>query len=290
MRFSIIANPRKPDLTTLVTDILDWLEKGGHSVSVQREVADAATLSERGVSGVSDEEITRDCDVVIAVGGDGTILAAARIVGEAEVPIFGVNLGRLGFLASTGREDLFGRLEQVASGDYHTDRRIAIEAAIKGENGEREVTALNDIVVSKGRSGRLFRINAHIEGEFLNTYTADGLIIASPTGSTAYSLAAGGPVVLPSLEVFVVTPICPHSLTVRPMVIPSSTTVKLTFDDVQEELLLTGDGQTEVSLSPDAAVEIRRTPYTVRLVTWPGANFYNVLREKLEWGRDTHSS
>ena len=289
MRFAIIANPRKAGLTGVLRDVLNWLESEGHSVVVQDSVAASAVPSDRGVSSFSDEELPPDCDMVIAVGGDGTILAAARIVGEAEVPIFGVNLGRLGFLAATGQEELYRRLQQLVGGDYATDARVCIEATVQGDGQARRLIALNDIVVSKGRSSRLLRIHAHVEGDFLTTYTADGLIVASPTGSTAYSLAAGGPIVLPSLDVFLITPISPHSLTVRPMVIPSAHTVKLTFDEDQEQILLSGDGQTDIPVNPSATVEIRRAPFRARLVTWPDATFYSVLRAKLEWGRDSRN-
>ena len=228
-----------------------------------------------------------ELDALLTFGGDGTLLRGARLLGERETPILGVNLGRVGFLTTATRDTLAFALDALVAGRYTVERRQALQAAIADHDGNRRSVqvAVNEVAVHKGGVARVVRVNVYIQGENVGPYSADGLIVATPTGSTAYSLSAGGPIVVPGVEAMVVTPICAHTLAVRPLVVPA--TYRVTIEPMAggaEDLLVSFDGQTGTTLSPGESVDVRRADHRVLLVRVGDDGFISRMRRKLHWG------
>lgn len=256
-------------------------------------------LAERGVAVVPDEDAGRwteapsapradlggKVDAVVVLGGDGTLLAVARALGERAVPILGVNLGTLGFLAEIAQDELFPTLEDVIAGRYREEARMRLEVRVERDGASRgRYLALNDAVVSTQVS-RIVELDTRADGVDVATYHADGLIVATPTGSTAYSLSAGGPLVLPALEAIVITPICPHTLTQRPLVLPASCRVEVRVRDARgPEARLTVDGQVGCEIGEADRLVVCRSPHSVPLLVAPDRNRFEVMRAKLRWG------
>lgn len=224
--------------------------------------------------------------VALSLGGDGTLLRTARFLDGAAVPILGVNLGRLGFLTSCSASDLKPALAAVAAGNYDVDERMALRAEASHADGtpREEWQALNDIVMHKGGFARMLTVRVAVDDEVLGAYNCDGIVVASPTGSTAYSLSAGGPLVTPSLDSIILTPISAHALAIRPIVLPPSMTITLESIDGPEEVLITVDGQAGTQLGSGDRLTVRRAPRPVRIVRFPGNSFFDRLRVKLGWG------
>ena len=227
------------------------------------------------------KELGRCCDMVVAFGGDGTILAAAQAVGESGIPILGVNLGGLGFLAEILFDELFPCFEEILAGKYQIIERMVLRVEVKKNKPPQIFHALNDAVVEKGGFSRMVEVVVSIDGNFFNTYNCDGVIISTPTGSTAYSLSAGGPIVVPTMEAMIVTPICPHTLSARPVIIPDSSVIQTTVSVQEGPVVLNIDGQLGCKLYPQNTIEIRKADYSVRWVASPHKSFYDVLRKKL---------
>ena len=237
---------------------------------------------------VPDAESLREplgIDALITLGGDGTMLRGARFVGERPIPILGVNLGRLGFLTACGggADELETALDRYVAGDYVVQRRMAI-AGHTSRNESDQWRALNDIVLHKGGFARVVHLEVSVNGELIGEYAADGLIISTPTGSTAYSLSAGGPVVVPTVESIVITPISPHTLAVRPVVLPPSAEIEVRANDGPEELLVTVDGQVGATFTSDDALRVRRAERPVLVVHFRDSTFFSRMRRKLGWG------
>jgi NAD+ kinase len=224
--------------------------------------------------------------VALSLGGDGTLLRTARFLDGAAVPILGVNLGRLGFLTSCSASELQTALAAVVAGDYDVDERMALRAEATHREGapREEWQALNDIVMHKGGFARMLSVRVAVDGEVLGAYNCDGIVVASPTGSTAYSLSAGGPLVTPSLDSIILTPISAHALAIRPIVLPPTVTVTLESLDGPDEVLITVDGQAGTQLASGDTLTVRRAPRPVRIVRFPGNSFFDRLRVKLGWG------
>ncbi len=222
-------------------------------------------------------------DALITLGGDGTMLRGARFVGERPIPIMGINLGRLGFLTACSEDDLELALERYIAGDYVVQRRMALTGQTSRSESERW-RALNDIVLHKGGFARVVHLQVWVNGELIGAYAADGLIISTPTGSTAYSLSAGGPVVVPTVESIVITPISPHTLGVRPVVLPPSAEVEVRANDGPEELLVTVDGQVGTTFTSDDTLLARRADRPVLVVNFRDSTFFSRMRRKLGWG------
>lgn len=218
------------------------------------------------------------------LGGDGTFLGAVRWIGDREIPLLGVKFGDLGFLAEIAEENLFEAAERVLKGDYKISRRMRLEVQVtrKGKSLVRE-TVLNDIVINRGALARLANIVTHINGHYLTTFRADGLIIASPTGSTAYSLAAGGPVVHPKVPGLIITPICPFTLTNRPLIVPDDVEVTLRLDKGSSDIVLTLDGQTGLNITDHDVITVRRSAHPLHLILLPDRHYFDVLKAKLRW-------
>jgi NAD+ kinase len=225
-------------------------------------------------------------DGLVTLGGDGTLLRGARFLDGRDIPLLGVNLGRLGFLTSCQSEDFEAALRNLASGDFVAQPRMALSARVIDQAGQarKQWRALNDFVLHKGGFARVVRLNVFVDDESIGTYAADGIVISTPTGSTAYSLSAGGPVVVPTLESIVLTPISPHTLAIRSLVIPADAEVTVEANESPTELLVTVDGQVGTSFVKGEKLKIRRADSPVRIVRFPGATFFERMRVKLGWG------
>jgi NAD+ kinase len=223
-------------------------------------------------------------DALLTLGGDGTLLRGARWLGEHQVPVMGVNLGRLGFLTACGPEDLEGALRRFVAGDYAADQRMVLEISTLGDRDERRWYALNDVVVHKGGKARVLRLTVDVDGEEIAALAADGLVIATPTGSTAYSLSAGGPIVVPSHDSILLTPISPHTLAIRPMVVAPGATVTVRVEDEDRDSLVAVDGQIGTMLGDTDGLTVRRAARSVRLVRFSEETFFSRMRRKLGWG------
>ena len=286
MVVGITGNIKKSMVRDVVPGLVEWCRQRGVPFALTSDLADTLRLSGENLRVVEKEALGRSCDLVLAFGGDGTILSTARSVGRFGIPILGVNLGGLGFLAEVVIEELYPCLEDILNNNYDVIERMVLEAQVLDRSGEDRFYSLNDIVVDKGGFSRVVRIETYIDNTFLNTYVADGLIIATPTGSTAYSLSAGGPIVVPTMRAMIVTPICPHSLGARPVVIPENSVVKIVARSEHQTLSLSADGQVGCHLKSDEAVEIRKADYQVKWVASRRKSFYEVLSKKLNWGED----
>lgn len=261
--------------------VVAWLD--GHGYAAVAEPGDAADL---GVAAAGKARMFEDSLAIVVLGGDGTFLATARLSGDRPVPIVGVNLGTLGFLAEITTEELPAVLEATLAGRAPLAERRMLRAVLRRPGGEQiALQALNDVVLSRGALGRVVDIEARIDGEELASFKGDGVIVATPTGSTAYALSSGGPIVHPSVRVLVLAPICPHTLSVRPLVIDDESTIELRLRSRGEELFLSVDGQTPVAVGRDDVVEVARSPHTALLVRSTRLGFYDLLRSKLGWAR-----
>ena len=226
-------------------------------------------------------------DLAISLGGDGTILKSSRLLAKAKIPVLGVNMGSMGFLAETNPEEFYSFFENVLKGNFEIEKRMMIEVKIHSKNKVIKEYALNECMIHSGNSGRVIKVSANVNGEFLADYTGDGLIVSTPTGSTAYSLAASGPIVYPNLSVFVVTPICPHMLAQRPMIIPTNKTVvtlKASSKNKTDKPLVAIDGQSDYFLSDGGYVDVSVSKEPLFLILNPQRKYFEILRAKLKWG------
>jgi NAD+ kinase len=259
-----------------------WLQRRGKKVFMDNETA--ASLAVRGYDRAALPALV---DMLIVLGGDGTLLSAARYVADTHrgVPIFGVNLGSLGFMAEVSLEELYSNLEKAMAGQLAAEERIMLSASVIRNNKRlARYRVLNDAVINKGALARMMELKITVNGGLLTTLRADGLIVSTPTGSTAYSLAAGGPIVHPTIPCFVVTPICPHTLSNRPIALPDHVVVTVCLTSQSEEVTLTLDGQIGFPLAPLDIVEIKKSRFKMKMIKHPAKSYYEILRTKLKWG------
>lgn len=284
MNIGVVGNPRYPDLPAILRLLADLAPTRGITLFTDEGIKGHWPKAPAPIQGAT-------LSALITLGGDGTLLRGARLLDGKETPILGVNLGRVGFLTSAARDSFAGAIDALATGRYAIERRQALRAVIQGADGsERSLThALNDVVVHKGGVARVVRLRVLIGDEEVGPYSADGIVVATPTGSTAYSLSAGGPIVVPGVEALVVTPICAHTLAVRPLVIPSSSEV--TIEPIApwaDDLLVSFDGQVGTTLITGDKVRVRRADHRVLLVRLEGDSFFELMRDKLHWGDLQH--
>src|ERR1700690_1223455 len=278
----IIGKPIKDVVCSVVPPLIEWLRKRNVEVFIDSETQ--ACIDPNGLS-YSREALADKINLLIVLGGDGTLLSGARAMRGKQVPILAVNLGGLGFLTSVTQEEMYPLLEQVLAGQYRTSERMMLDAEIlrSGKVVEKE-TALNDAVANKAERARMLDFDVYVEGNHVGRYRADGLIVATPTGSTAYSLAAGGPILHPALDSFVITPICPHMLTNRPLVISGAARIEIDFAAAADPAYLTLDGQVGFQLEPMDRVAITTSKSKVLLTRPPNKSYFEILRSKLRWG------
>ena len=286
MKLAIIANPRKYSVKEPFARALDWADDNGVTVLFSEELQSLYEQGEEHPSGRavnSEKEAIDEADIIVAIGGDGTMLYTARLMKNISKPILGVNSGRLGFMAYTQKTNLVKALECLKSGNYRLDKRFMLEAEDRNGNIYH---ALNEFLFSKKDSTSMITVEAEYNDMFINKYWADGLIIASPTGSTAYNLSSNGPIVMPNTNVMVLNPINPHTLTTRPLVLPSDKSLKITVKEQQHEVLFSYDGEIYEIQDYPFEVEICRSNFTIDLVELPDQSYFETLRNKLMWGMD----
>lgn len=279
MRLGVIGHQGYDELPEILRTLFSLAPTLGIEAFLEQGLHDVAGKGAR-------LEESAQLDGLVTLGGDGTLLRGARFLDGRDIPILGVNLGRLGFLTSCQSEDFEAALRNLASGDYVAQPRMALSARVIDQAGQprKQWRALNDFVLHKGGFARVVRLNVFVDDESIGTYAADGIVISTPTGSTAYSLSAGGPVVVPTLESIVLTPISPHTLAIRSLVIPADAEVTVEANESPTELLVTVDGQVGTSFVKGEKLKIRKADSPVRIVRFPGATFFERMRVKLGWG------
>ncbi len=271
-----------PEALKAAKKLREWLESRGKRVFIDQETAVLLKMQ-----GFDRTEIPALVEMIIVLGGDGTLLSAARHVADAhtDVPIFGVNLGTMGFMAEVSLDELYDNLEKAIAGRLGTEERMMLSASvIRAGRRVAQYRVLNDAVINKGALARMMELKISVNDSLVTTLRADGLIVATPTGSTAYSLSAGGPIIHPTIHCFVVTPICPHTLSNRPIALPDTVTVEVCLTSLSEDVSLTLDGQIGFPLLPNDIIEIKKSRYRMKLIKHPVKSYFEILRTKLKWG------
>ncbi len=281
-RIGIITKTTSPHADRVMEELVPWLTRRGLEVNIQENYS--RLEGDRSRSSPL-ESVADDVDLVLVLGGDGTLLAAARLLEQIDIPILGINLGSMGFLTEVSLEDIYVNLEKVIVDDFFVEERMRLKAGlIRGEDLIAEFMVLNDVVINKGALARIIDMETVVDGESVTTFNADGLIISTPTGSTAYSLAAGGPIVEPNLDIIIISPICPHTLTNRPLVVSGGSEVEVVLTSDSGRVYLTLDGQEGLSLEEGDRIRIKASERRVKLVRTGHKSFFEVLRTKLHWG------
>lgn len=289
MKFGIAGNLTKEGLPAVVESLINRFETNGvpyvvHDDLARRVQKSLKHLRIRRSALVSEKKLASSCDMIISLGGDGTILMTARLAGAKGTPILGINLGKLGFLAEVSLGELDECISEILDKKYRVQDRMMLDARVAGL--KQSFVALNDIVVDKFGSSRVIDFDTFVNDEYLATFTGDGIILSTPTGSTAYALANGGPIVTPTNHLIVISPICPHTLTARPVIVPENSRIDIRINRAAEKIHITADGQVEELVSAPVTISVKRSEYTAKLVKRLNTNYYQVLREKLHWGRD----
>lgn len=279
-KIGIVANIRKEKAREYTLSLYDWLRQRGCDVLLEKGIAEEIGAGQEAES----RAITGDVDLIIVLGGDGTILRTARFLSGLAIPIVGINLGGLGYLAEVNLNEMFSALEIILKGDFERDRRMMLDAIV-GESAEEETvhTVLNDVVLNRAHLSRIVELETYVDGHYLTTYKADGLIIATPTGSTAYSLSAGGPIVYPRQSVIMINPICPHSLTNRAVILPAEVCIKVILRTKDQGAILTMDGQVSLPLKSGDTLRVTKSEHVTTLVSSPYHDYLEILRSKLGW-------
>ncbi|MEO7146068.1 MAG: NAD(+)/NADH kinase [Bryobacteraceae bacterium] len=276
----IISKPDVERAKAIVPALLEWLQARGIGARY-----DDQTAAYIGRAGLAREQVPEGTEMVIVLGGDGTLLSAARAIGSRDTPLFAVNLGGLGFLTAITVEEIFPDLERALDGQHRVTRRSTLTCELwRGDEKIGMYEALNDAVLAKAQIARMIDLETHIDGHYVSTFRADGLIVATPTGSTAYSLSAGGPIVLPHVACLCLTPVCPHTLTYRPVIVPATSIIEVRCLSEDATAYLTIDGQVGEVLRQRDRIVCRSSPHTISLIRPPKLLFFDVLREKLKWG------
>lgn len=293
MKLGILANTTKPALRETLSDLLQYLRQKKLQVIFPGDLAEwcRSRLDEtltRDVEVTSEFEFPLRSDIVIALGGDGTMLSSARRIGSNAKPILGINLGKLGFLAEVSIDETHQCIDDIIDGNYHVEERMALEAKCTTDNAL--FYAVNEIVIDKGALPRVIELETFVDEDFMVTYSADGIILNTPTGSTAYSLASGGPIINPQCNVITINPIAPHTLSARPVIVPDSSQIKVRVNADGKFTHITADGQLEKFYATPAEFIIRKADYTIKLIKRKHRTYYELLRTKLQWGRDIRLS
>jgi NAD+ kinase len=287
-RIGIVLKPHQPQALKTICDLTLWLGQRGIELAGGPEIERERIAHETGctVAEVESDDLAAAVDLVLVLGGDGTMIATARMIGDEEVPVLGVNYGSLGYLTEFRIEELYDALEMILEDNYRLDKRVMLSVELfRGPDLVTRNRVLNDVVINKSALARIIEIEAYLNKQFVSSFRADGLIVSSPTGSTAYNLSAGGPIIFPSMNAVVITPICPFTLSNRPLVVPDDAVIELLMKTDQEDVSLTLDGQVGFPLKVDDRVVIRKSRTTFNLIQPSNRNYFDVLRDKLRWGR-----
>lgn len=278
----VMSKPRPDEIRGVLAELLDWLRARELHVVFDEETARSLNQPD----GLLRHEFPATLDLLLVLGGDGTLLSAARALAGADVPVLAVNLGSLGFLTPVSLDQMYSMLERTLCTPQEEERRRMLEVAlIRGEETLESYHALNDAVLNKSAIARILDFAVRVDGQAVSIYKADGLIFSTPTGSTAYSMAAGGPIIFPTVQALLVTPICSHTLNHRPLVLPDDSTIEVTVHSAQESVYLTVDGQVGQRVQHGDRIVCRRSPRTLRLIRPPDAGYFEVMRNKLKWGQ-----
>jgi NAD+ kinase len=277
----ILTKPKFPEVKSTLHAVVSWLRE--RNIDVILDTISASSLGEPG--GLQKVQLAAKADVLLVLGGDGTMLNAARLAGERGIPILGVNMGGLGFLTEVRLDNLYPSLERVFANDFVLDERLMLRTHVHrhGETVAKGVV-LNDVVISKGTLARMIELRIDLQGQFVTNLRGDGLIVSTPTGSTAYSLSAGGPIINPAVHSLILTPICPHTLTHRPLIVPEAVQIEVTLTSKDDGAMATLDGQVGIAMTQGDTVVIQTCEHRTRLIRFPESHYYEVLREKLKWG------
>ncbi len=279
IQVGLIVNKTKPKAWIIARQLIGSLEQRGISVMIDQVVAEQLGRSDLAINS---DEIPKYADMVFVLGGDGTLLGIAREYAPYNIPILGINAGHMGFLAESEPEDLEYALDKIIAKEYYIEDRMMLEAKVlRHDKVIKQFIALNDVGIAKGTFSRMIEVVMYLEDKFLGSFKGDGLILASPTGSTAYSLSAGGPIVTPDIDSILLTPICPHSLSMRPMVVSANTTIRTKINASHNDIGLTVDGQLGFKLEIDDSVTVKKSNYVTKLIRWNEHNFFEVVRRKL---------
>ncbi len=281
-RIGIIPKQNKPEVLATMRDLILWLDGRMIKPFIEKGLdidASKASLHRR-------EDIPQLVDLLIVLGGDGTLLSVARMRGADSIPVLAVNLGGLGFLTAVRINEIYETLDAILAGNYSVSQRMMLDARYIPSSGDAHQLfhAFNDVVVNKSALARMIDLDTHVNGSYLNSFKADGLIICSPGGSTAYSLSAGGPIIHPSLQLISLTPICPHTLTNRPIILPCDCTVTVTLKAHNEDVFITMDGQVGIPMQKGDMLEISKSEQSISLIDAPFRSYFETLKEKLKWG------
>jgi len=278
---AIIYKRSRPDAEALANELKDWLERQQSQVFIAQNIDDSNVAC-----GYQKIEIPRPVDIAVVLGGDGTFLSVARFLENRTTPVIGVNLGGLGFLTEITKETCYRELQEILNGKYEIEERMRLQVSTR--RNDREIfrqSVLNDVVINKGALARIVDLMIHIDGRYLTHYRADGLIFATPTGSTAYNLSAGGPIVYPTARSTILTPICPFTLTNRPIILPSDVVVEVELGERIKDVTLTCDGQVGCQLAASDKIFISEAANPLRLLKTPAVDYFEILRTKLKWGQ-----
>ena len=284
-KFGVWGNTEKENFWNTLPEILSWSKEKKIEVYLTKRIKSSKRNTSESPLVINSKDDINELDFMLALGGDGTFLSSARAVENRNIPILGIHLGDLGFLAKVNLDDLFQRLNQVADGMYVIEKRSMIKALVKKNGLLIHHTALNDFVVKNNELNRMLSFTVYVDGHLVCNYKADGLIIATPTGSTAYSLSSGGPIISPDVDSFVVTPISPHSLTSRPLVVSANSKISIKFPDKTDEMIFTVDGQIHEKLNPTNEIKIQRAAYEINLIDFIDNDYFETLRTKMGWGK-----
>jgi NAD+ kinase len=287
-RVGIVLKPHQPQALKTICELTIWLGQRGIELVGGPQIERERIEHETGcaVLEVDPDDLAAAADLVLVLGGDGTMIATSRLIGDVEVPVLGVNYGGLGYLTEFRIEELYDALEMILAGNFRLDKRVMLAVELhRGDEIVNRSRVLNDVVINKSALARIIEIEAYLHQQFVSSFRADGLIVSTPTGSTAYNLSAGGPLIFPSMNAVVITPICPFTLSNRPLVVPDDAVIELLLKTDNEEVALTLDGQVGFPLTVNDRVVIRKSRTTFNLIQPSTRNYFDVLRDKLRWGR-----
>ena len=279
-KIGIIGKTGKQETLDILTELVPWLKSKGHEVYV--DIENATVMN---IEGTPRSQMSSLVDMIIVLGGDGTMIGVARLVAEKGIPILGVNIGGLGFLTAVSRDELYEVLDRVLVDDCHVEERIMLNACVlRHSECIAEYIVMNDVVVNKGALARIIDLETYVNSTYISTFKADGLIVSTPTGSTAYALSAGGPILYPTINSIVLAPICPHTLTNRPIVLPDDVKIEIMLRSLNEDVFLTLDGQMGFSLRQNDIIEVKKSKYRARLYIPCERDYFEIIRTKLKWG------
>jgi len=290
MKIGLHLHPKFEAQSKSIPLIVEFLISKGQAVVLPESFKQNSSIPAKSVEYLPNEKMPEVIDAMFSVGGDGTFLGASRLMAQTGKPVLGIHLGGLGFLADVSMENYKERLTAFLNGDFKIEQRSVLNAQVTFPDRTDTHFAFNDFVVDKGRVLTMIKIRTYVDDDYFNTYRSDGLIISTPTGSTAYSLSAGGPIISPHLNVIVISPICPHSLSARPVIIADNQTIRLECEELNNDVSLMVDGQKRVSLLNAGKIEIHKADFTLKIIRFRGDSFFQTLRTKMNWGLDARGN